>query len=436
MSAYTSASVNDNSFPDRGNLLEQLVDSINMRTAYERVVKNKGSAGIDGMKVDQLRNYLNIHWSQIKEELLAGTYQPKPVRQVEIPKSSGGMRKLGIPTVVDRMIQQAMHQILNPIFDPLFSENSFGFRSGRSAHDAVRQAQKFQHEGYRWVVDLDLKQFFDEVNHDVLMSLIAKRVKDKGMLRLIRSFLRSGVMTGGVESQRIKGTPQGGPLSPLLSNILLNEFDRELEKRGHRFCRYADDCNIYVKTRRSGERVLNSITRFLEKRLKLIVNEEKSAVARPWQRTFLGFSFTNHKRCEIRIAPKSVLKFRKSMKSVFRTGKGRNLKRFIKEILNPKLIGWINYYRLAETKGYAEGLDGWIRRHLRKILWRQWKRPRTRFQKLMKADIAEERAVESSFNKRGAWFNAGASHMNEAFRKKFFDYLGLESLLRRVLAVR
>jgi len=436
VSAYTLASVNDHLIPDTSNLLEQLIDPNNLRSAHDRVVHNKGCAGVDGMTVFQLYNYLKSNWKQIKEQLVAGTYQPKPVRKEEIPKDDGGVRMLGIPTVVDRWLQQALHQILSPIFEPTFSPNSFGFRAGKSAHQAVLQAQKFQHEGYRWVVDMDLKQFFDEVNHDVLMSLISKRIEDKRILRLIRSFLQSGMMVGGVEMVRTKGTPQGGPLSPLLSNILLNELDRELEKRGHRFCRYADDCNIYVKTKRSGERVMKSVKHFVEKRLRLKVNEEKSAVARPWTRTFLGFTFSSHKRCKIYVPQKSIQKFRNNLKVEFRKGKGRNVQRFIKETLNPKIIGWINYFRLAEAKGYAEGLDGWIRRHLRKILWKQWKRPWRRFQNLKKYGIEEERARESAFNGRGSWFNSGASHMNDALRKKFFDNLGLESLLRRVLAVR
>lgn len=278
MSAYKSALVSDNLLPNTRNLFDRMVDSENLRLAYKRVVSNKGSAGVDGVTVDKLAGYLRCFWSTIKISLENGKYAPQPVRQVEIPKGNGGTRLLGIPTVMDRFLQQALHQVLNPIFDPTFSASSFGFRAGKSAHQAVLQAQSFQHAGKRWVVDLDLKQFFDEVNHDILMSLIAKRVKDKRILHLIRSFLTAGVMVDGVSSQRSKGTPQGGPLSPLLSNILLNEFDRELEKRGHSFCRYADDCNVYVQTKRSGERTLKSITKFLEKRLRLKVNEEKSGV--------------------------------------------------------------------------------------------------------------------------------------------------------------
>ncbi len=436
MSAYKSALVSDNLLPDTRNLFDRLVDSENLRLAYKRVVSNKGSAGVDGVTVDKLAGYLRHFWSTINLSLENGKYAPQPVRQVEIPKGNGGTRLLGIPTVMDRFLQQALHQVLNPIFDLTFSENSFGFRAGKSAHQAVLQAQSFQHAGKRWVVDLDLKQFFDEVNHDILMSLIAKRVKDKRVLHLIRAFLKAGVMVGDVVFQRVKGTPQGGPLSPLLSNILLNEFDKELEKRGHSFCRYADDCNIYLQRKRSGERVLASITKFLEKRLRLKVNKEKSAVGRPWRRTFLGFSFTSQKRCKIRVAPKSIKKFRKNVKALFRKGRGRNLGRFVKDDLNPVIIGWINYFRLSETKGYAEDLDKWIRRRLRLIIWRQWKRKWTRFQGLKKRGLSEERAVQSAFNGRAPWFNSGASHMNEAFKKKYFDIVGLESMLTRVLAVR
>ena len=436
MSAYKSSLVRDNLLPDTKNLLECMVDSENLRLAYKRVVSNKGSAGVDGMKVDQLAGYLGCYWSRIKESLESGKYEPQAVLQVEIPKSNGKKRKLGIPTMLDRFLQQALHQVLNLIFDPLFSENSFGFRSGKSAHQAVLQAKSIQQAGKRWVVDVDLKQFFDEVNHDVLMSLIAKRVKDKRILHLIWTFLRAGIMVGGVSTQRTKGTPQGGPLSPLLSNILLNELDRELEKRGHSFCRYADDCNIYVQTKRSGERVLESITKYLGKRLRLKVNEEKSAVDRPWKRLFLGFSFTSHKKCKIRVPSTSIKKFRMKVKVLFRKGRGRNPGRFVKEDLNPVILGWINYFRLADTKGYAEELDMWLRRRLRLIIWKQWKRRWTRFQGLMKRGISEERAVRSAFNGRGPWFNSGASHMNEAFKKKYFDTVGLECMLKRVLAVR
>lgn len=426
--------------PAFDDLLEQMVERDNMVRALRRVMQNKGASGIDRMSVSELPSYLRSNWSIIKEHLLKGAYQPKPVRRVEIAKADGGTRNLGVPTVVDRLIQQAMYQVLMPLFDPVFSESSYGFRPGRSAHQAVLQAQIYQHEGRRWVVDMDLARFFDEVNHDILMSRVGRKVKDRRMLHLIRSYLQSGVMVGGVVSRTLKGTPQGGPLSPLLSNILLDELDRELERRGHCFCRYADDCNIYVGSRRAGERVLESVGHYVKRKLKLKVNNRKSAVDRPWTRTFLGYSFTNHKRCRVKVAAKSVRRFRHHMKQLFRMGKGRNLGRFIREDLNPVIRGWIHYFILSETRGFAEELDQWIRRRLRLILWRQWKRPWTRFKKLMKLGISEERAVRSAFNGRGSWFNSGAAHMNRAVPQKFFDRLGLISALeqlqnsRRVLA--
>jgi RNA-directed DNA polymerase len=416
--------------PETDRLMEQVVENQNLRKAYARVRANAGAAGIDQMTVEGLRTHLQTQWAEIRKELLEGAYQPDPVRRVEIPKPDGGKRLLGVPTVLDRFIQQALMQVLGPIFEGSFSEHSYGFRPGRNAHQAVRQAQEYQKAGKRWVVDIDLKQFFDEVHHDILMSRVSRKVQDARVLRLIRRYLRSGViMIGGMVSATTKGTPQGGPLSPLLANILLDEMDKELEGRGHAFCRYADDCNIYVATRRSGERVMASITRFLQYRLKLKVNSEKSAVARPWERKFLGFSFTWHLEARIRVAPKTVQRFREQLKELFRQGQGRNQGRFVKETLNPVLRGWINYFGLSEVKNFAEELDPWIRRRLRAILWRQWKRPRTRRQRLQGQKLAEERATISAYNGRGPWWNAGASHMNEAFPKKHFDHLGLVSLL-------
>lgn len=348
---------------------------------------------------------------------------------VEIPKASGGKRQLGIPTVVDRMIQQALQQVLSPLYEPTFSEHSYGFRPGRSTHGAIQKAREYQREGRRWVVDMDLAKFFDEVNHDRLMSRLAIRVKDKRVIRLIRKYLQAGMMIDGLVQQREKGTPQGSPLSPLLSNIVLDELDKELERRGHRFGRYADDCNIYVKSRKAGERVMASITIFVEEKLKLKVNREKSAVARPWQRKFLGYSFTQHKEARIRVSEISIERFREKAKEAFRRGRGRNMERFIKEDLNPMIRGWITYFNLAETKGFAEDLDGWIRRRLRVIVWRQCKKPRTRLRRLIQQGISPDRAAMSAYNGRGAWWNSGASHMNQAFPKKYFASLGLFSML-------
>ena len=381
-------------------VMEAMVERENMLCAYKRVVGNKGAAGVDAMSVEELKAYLQPHWAQIKEQLLAGIYRPQPVLRVEIPKAGGrGMRKLGIPTVVDRLIQQAREYVAG---------------------------------GKRWVVDMDLEKFFDQVHHDVLMSRVASKVSDKRVLGLIRRYLQAGIMEGGLVSQPTKGTPQGGPLSPLLSNILLDELDKELERRGHSSCRYADDCNVYVGSKRAGERVLASIERFVNRRLRLKVNHDKSAVDRPWKRVFLGYTMTWHQRPRLKVAPSSVMRLKASLKRAFRRGRGRNLRKFIEE-LRPVLRGWINYFRLSEVKGIFEQLDGWIRRHLRCTIWRQWKRSYTRVKSLMKRGLAEQRARASATNGRGPWWNSGASHMNQAFPKKFFDQLGLVSLRDQTL---
>lgn len=427
VSSVTAGSAN--SRPEaKVRLMELVVSRENMRAAYARVAGNKGAPGIDKMTVADLKPFLAEHWPRIKEDLLQGRYQPQAVRGVEIPKPGGGMRLLGIPTAVDRLIQQALHQVLMPIFDPDFSSSSFGFRPGRSAHQAVLAARAHVASGRRFVVDMDLEKFFDRVNHDVLMARVARKVRDKQVLRLIRRYLQAGLMTGGITTVRAEGTPQGGPLSPLLSNILLDDLDKELERRGHAFCRYADDCNIYVQSRRAGKRVLASLTRFLSGRLKLKVNDAKSAVDRPWKRTFLGFTMTSHKAPRLRVAPSSVSRFRGKLKDMFRKGRGRNIVRTIKD-LAPVLRGWIGYYRLADAKGIFEQLDGWLRRRLRCILWRQWKRPRTRGHRLMQRGLGETRAWASAMNGRGPWWNAGASHMNHAFKGSYFLNLGLPSLM-------
>jgi RNA-directed DNA polymerase len=409
-------------------LLEAILSRENMMAALRRVTANKGAPGVDGLPVEQLRAHLVTQWPRIREDLLAGRYRPAPVRGVEIPKPGGGVRLLGIPTVVDRLIQQAMHQVLMPLFDPGFSDASFGFRPGRSAHQAVLAARSHMAAGRRWVVDLDLEKFFDRVNHDVLMARVARRVADKRVLRLIRRYLQAGLMLGGLAMVRTEGTPQGGPLSPLLSNILLDDLDRELERRGHAFCRYADDCNIYVRSRRAGERLMTSLMGFLAERLRLTVNRAKSAVDRPWNRTFLGYTVTAHQEPRLRVAPKSVTRLRDKLRDAFRQGRGQSLARTV-ETLTPILRGWTHYFRLAQVKGTFEDLDGWLRRKMRCILWRRWKRPRTRAQHLMRRGLDAARAWASATNGRGPWRNAGASHMNDAFRKSFFDQLALPSLM-------
>jgi len=423
------AALSDDAHKGSADLLSAVLERSNMLLAYDRVMRNKGAPGIDDMTVGELKAYLQDHWQQHKADLLSGQYQPQPVRKVEIPKSGGGVRQLGIPTVLDRLIQQALHQVLSPLFDPSFSESSYGFRPGRSAGQAVCQARDYIESGYRWVVDLDLEKFFDRVNHDLLMSRVARRVKDKRVLKLIRAYLESGVCEGGLTTARKTGTPQGGPLSPLLSNILLDDLDKELEQRGHKFCRYADDCNIYVNSKRAGERVLDSVTHWLESRLKLQVNSAKSAVGRPWQRKFLGYTVCNRKRhVRLKISPEAVKRFKGDVKAVIRQGRGRAISKTI-AVLNRKLQGWLNYFQHIGVKGILQALDGWLRRHLRKVLWRQWKRPRTRVKRLIRLGLGEKRAQKSAYNGRGAWWNAGASHMSQALPKKWFDRMNLVSLV-------
>ena len=335
---------------------------------------------------------------------------------------------LTVPCALDRLIQQALHQILHPLFDPGFSESSYGFRPGRNAHQAVKAAREYVAEGRRWTVDLDLEKFFDRVNHDVLMARVGRKVKDPGVLKLIRRYLEAGMMEGGIATARSEGTPQGSPLSPVLSNILLDDLDRELERRGHRFCRYADDCNIYVKSDRAGQRVRQSITAFLEQRLKLKVNAAKSAVARPWERKFLGYSMTWHRKPKLRIAPESRKRITEKIRLALQRSRGQSMQQIIKG-LNPVLRGWMAYFRLTEVKNVLEELDGWLRHKLRSLLWRQWKRVYTRARNLIKAGIDKVRAWKSATNGRGPWWNGGASHMNQAYPKNWFDRMGLVSLL-------
>ena len=410
-------------------LMEQVVQRENLLAAYERVRANKGAAGVDGMTVDDLADFCRGHWPRIREQLLGGVYVPQPVRKVEIPKPDGkGVRLLGIPTVLDRLIQQALLQVLSPIFDPGFSDASFGFRPGRSTHQAVRKAREHIAAGHRWVVDMDLEKFFDRVNHDILMSRVARKVKDKRVLLLIRRYLQAGIMEGGVVSPRTEGTPQGGPLSPLLSNILLDELDKELAKRGHRFVRYADDCNVYVRSRLAGERVLASLEKFLSERLRLKVNRTKSAVARPWERKFLGYSVTVHREPKLKVSEQSVKRLKGKLRPMLRAGRGRSLGRVCRE-LGPVLRGWVAYYRLSEVKAAFEALDEWLRRKLRCIVWRQWRRARTCFKELCRAGLDRVRAAASAYNGHGPWWNAGASHMNQALPTRTLRDAGLLSLL-------
>jgi RNA-directed DNA polymerase len=408
-------------------LMEEVCGRENCKQALARVKANKGSAGIDGMTVEELPEHLKQHWPEIREQLLSGIYRPQPVKRVEIPKPEGGVRKLGIPTVLDRFIQQAVMQLLQRRWDRRFSEHSYGFRPGRSAHQAVSQAQQYMAEGYRWVVDLDLEKFFDRVNHDKLMAKIAERVSDKRLLRLIRAFLCAGVMENGLVSPVDEGTPQGGPLSPLLSNIVLDEFDRELERRGLRFARYADDCNIYVRSRRAGGRVMESITRFITTKLKLKVNAQKSAVERPWRRKFLGFSFTNAAAPKRRIAPKAGDRFKERVRELTCRTRGVSIERTAKD-LSQYLRGWIGYFGKCETPSVLKGLDEWIRRRLRSAIWKQWKRGKVRYAELRKRGVGRDLAAQTAGSAHGPWRLANSPALTVALPNAYFDSLGIPRL--------
>ncbi|WP_371436308.1 group II intron reverse transcriptase/maturase [Polaromonas sp.] len=408
--------------------MSQVVERGNMQRAYSQVMRNRGAPGIDGMRCEDLKDWLKARWPRVKEALLEGNYQPQAVRKVDIPKPQGGVRTLGVPTVVDRLIQQALHQAMQPLFEPTFSDGSYGFRPGRSAQQAVLKAAEYIRGGKCWVVDTDLEKFFDRVNHDVLMARVARRVQDKRVLSLIRRFLQAGMMADGVETARQQGTPQGGPLSPLLSNILLTDLDRELERRKLSFCRYADDCNIYVGSQRAGERIMDGVKRFLGRKLRLTVNATKSAVARPSQRKFLGYSVTGAQVPKLRVARQSIERLRDRVNELCRQGRGRSLSQLI-ETLNPVLRGWMNYFCLTQSRRPIEELDAWVRRHLRCIVWRQWKRPKTRESKLRAHGLEAQRAWKSSVNGRGPWWNAGAKHMIAALPPKYFTQLGLVSLV-------
>jgi RNA-directed DNA polymerase len=426
--ASKSTASQEHSEPRENQLMEEVLTKENMTKAMKRVEANKGAAGVDDMAISELKSYLKQGWLRIRGELLEGRYRPKPVRKVMIPKTGGGQRTLGIPTVVDRLIQQAVHQAISPIFEKGFSKSSYGYRPGKSAQQAVECARQYVARGRRWVVDIDLEQFFDRVNHDILMDRVERRVKDGRITKLIRRYLQAGIMENGLATASVEGTPQGGPLSPLLSNILLDDLDKELNRRGSAYCRYADDCNIYVRSKRAGERVKASITAYLWDTLKLKVNEKKSAVARPWARKYLGYTVTMDKEARLRASEQAIKRFKSKLKDIFRNGRGCNIGRLIKEKLNPIIRGWWNYFRLTMVKWIFEELDGWIRRKLRGILWRQMKRAKTRAEKLMERGLDEQRAWMSAYNGRGPWWNAGASHMNQAYPAKYFRKLGLEEL--------
>jgi RNA-directed DNA polymerase len=408
-------------------LMEEVCGRENCKQALKRVKANKGSPGVDGMTVHDLPGYLVQHWPAIREQLLSGTYKPQPVKRVEIPKPDGGVRKLGIPTVLDRLIQQAVMQVLQGKWDPTFSNHSYGFRPGRSAHQAVAQAQEYIADGYRWVVDLDLEKFFDRVNHDKLMAKIAERVSDQRMLKLIRAFLRAGVMEHGLVNPVDEGTPQGGPLSPLLSNIMLDEFDRELERRGLRFARYADDSNIYVRSRRAGERVMASLTAFLTTKLKLKVNQQKSAVARPWERKFLGFSFTSNREPKRRIAPKAVLRFKERVRELTSRTRGVSIERMAEELAQ-YLKGWLGYFGKCQTPSVLQGLEEWTRRRLRSVIWKQWKRGRVRFAELRKRGVGKDLAAQTAGSAHGPWRLANSPALAIALPNAYFDSLRIPRL--------
>ena len=406
--------------------IEGVVDECNMQKAIKAVISNKGSPGIDGVTTEEIKTVMQKHWPQIKQDILEGKYRPSPVKRVEIPKPDGsGVRQLGIPTVMDRIIQQAIHQELVPVFDPIFSENSYGFRPNRSANQAVLQAQEYIQAGCEWVVDIDLEKFFDKVNHDMLMARVARRVKDKKILLLIRKYLQAGVMEDGLVKATEEGTPQGGPLSPLLSNIMLDDFDKELERRGLRFARYADDCNIYVKSEKAGKRVMEATVRYLTERLKLKVNQQKSAVDNPWNRKFLGFTFTKGKEPNrIAVHESRIKRLKDKIKGITKRMRGGNLAEGIRKKLMPITRGWANYFGISGNLGIFESLDGWIRRKLRDILWRQWKKPRTRYRRLVALGLKGNTAKKTAYSRKGPWRMARTPGMHRAVSNGVIEAMG------------
>lgn len=427
-SGEASTAANGDERPGTNHLMEEVVERSNAKAALKRVRQNKGSPGVDGMTVDELPEYLVEHWVEIREQLLAGTYQPRPVKRQEIPKSGGGVRELGIPTVLDRLVQQAILQVLQPRFDPTFSEHSHGFRPGRRAHDAVCEAQRYIQKGRRVVVDVDLEKFFDRVNHDVLMGKLAGRIEDKRMLGLIRRYLEAGVMVTGVVVEREEGTPQGGPLSPLLANVLLDEVDKELEKRGHAFVRYADDCNVYVRSKRAGEDVMKTLRR-LYGRLRLRVNEAKSAVARPQDRKFLGYSFWvgGGRVVKRGVAPKALEAMKERVREITGRNGGRSIAVVVAE-LRSYLAGWKAYFRLADTPSLFAGLDGWIRHRLRLAQLKQWKRGTTVYRELLARGVSPRRAAGAASVARRWWKTANHEALCVALPNSYYDRIGVPRL--------
>ena len=423
----STAARKSESSADVENLMEEVCERGNLERALKRVESNRGSPGVDGMSVGDLRGYLVDHWPAIREQLLNGAYKPMPVKRVDIPKPGGGVRQLGVPTVLDRFIQQAVLQILQAYWDHTFSEHSYGFRPGRSAHQAVTKAQQYIGKGRRWTVDIDLEKFFDRVNHDRLMARLAQRIGDKAMLKLIRAYLNAGVMEYGLVSQRTEGTPQGGPLSPFLSNVVLDELDRELERRGHCFVRYADDFNIYVHSRRAGERVMENVTRWITRKLELKVNHEKSAVDRPSRRKFLGFSFMDGTEPRVRIAPESLARFKERVRELTRRTRTIWMDRMVNE-LSVYLRGWLGYYGKCQTPSILIKLDSWIRRRLRNVVWKQWRRGRTRYAGLRAQGVQKDLAAQTAGSSHGPWRISRSPALSVGFPDAYFDSLGLVRL--------
>lgn len=416
--------------------IEGVVSDYNIQEAMKAVIRNKGAAGVDDTTTEQIEGVMEALWPRIKREILEGRYRPLPVRRIEIPKPDGkGVRKLGIPTVLDRVIQQAIYQEIVYTFDTTFSDNSYGFRKGRRAQQAVLKAQEYIREGCEWVVDIDLEKFFDKVNHDILMARVARKIKDKKILLLIRRFLQAGVMQNGLISPTEEGTPQGGPLSPLLSNIMLDDFDKELEKRGLRFARYADDCNIYVKSEIAGQRVMRSVTKFLTTKLKLKVNEQKSAVARPWERKFLGFTFTGGKQPgKIMVHESRVKRLKDKIKGLTRKMRGTKLTESIRKLIVPITRGWVNYFNIVNVQGIFETIDGWIRRKIRGLLWRRWKKPKTRLKKLIARGIKPDVAKPYAYASKGPWRMSKIHVMHKAYTNRDIESMGYIPMMTLVRA--